>query len=270
MSDSTHLLEPPAAGAPAAGPAGAGPLLAPTDTFPRRHLGSGEDEIAAMLEVCGVASLAELVDQAVPAAIRLDGPLPLAPVAGFSAERPPGERECVARLAEIAGANRVRRSFLGMGYHDTVTPAVIQRNILENPGWYTQYTPYQSEISQGRLEALLTFQTLVADLTGLPVANASLLDEATAAAEAMHMCVALASKEKADGAFFVAADCHPQTVAVVRTRAEAQGVEVRVGDPAGADLSDVVGVLLQCRPATGGWSTRARSSSAPTPPALSW
>ncbi len=149
----------------------------------------------------------------------------------------------------MARKNEVCRSFLGMGYHDCVTPGVIQRNVLENPGWYTQYTPYQSEISQGRLEALLNFQTMVADLTGLPVANASLLDEATAAAEAMHLCRAAA---RAPGdVFWVAADCHPQTIAVVRTRAEAAGIEVRVGDPAAADLDGVFGVLVQY-PATDG------------------
>ncbi|HUO86391.1 MAG TPA: aminomethyl-transferring glycine dehydrogenase, partial [Thermoanaerobaculia bacterium] len=247
MSNDTLTEAPPAGRRPPATPAPAGPasFLDPTDSFPRRHLGSDEAEIAAMLDTIGADSLAALVAEAVPRSIRLDGDLPLAPVHGFRAERPPGERELLARLAEIAAANQVARSFIGLGYYDTVTPTVIQRNILENPGWYTQYTPYQAEISQGRLEALLDFQTMVADLTGLPVANSSLLDEATAAAEAMHMCFALASGEKADGAFFVADHCFPQTRAVVETRAEAQGIEVRVGDPATADLSDVAGLLLQ-------------------------
>ncbi|HEX2163639.1 MAG TPA: aminomethyl-transferring glycine dehydrogenase [Thermoanaerobaculia bacterium] len=253
MSDST-LAEAPAANAgrppgssPAPPPAAERPssVLDPTDDFPRRHLGSNRDEIAAMLDAVGAESLDGLVADAVPRAIRLGRELPLSPVEGFAAGRPPGERELLDRLAGIAAANRVCRSFLGLGYSDTVTPPVIQRNILENPGWYTQYTPYQAEISQGRLEALLNFQTMVADLTGLPIANSSLLDEATAAAEAMHLCYAAAPRERADGAFFVADHCFPQTRAVVETRAEAQGIEVRVGDPATADLSDVVGVLLQ-------------------------
>ncbi|HEX6202624.1 MAG TPA: hypothetical protein VF100_06445, partial [Thermoanaerobaculia bacterium] len=235
MSDST-LAEAPAATAgrppgsspaPPAGERRPSASLDPTDTFPRRHLGPNEAEIAEMLAVVGADSLAALVEEAVPRAIRLDGPLPLAPVEGFTAERPPGERELLARLREIAGRNRVCRSFLGLGYYDTVTPPVIQRNILENPGWYTQYTPYQAEISQGRLEALLTFQTMVADLTGLPVANSSLLDEATAAAEAMYMCRAVAQPERK--VFFVLRGCHPQTVAVLATRAEPLGIRLVEG-----------------------------------------
>jgi len=258
----TRLLEPPAgsddretaeggrAGGRAADPSAPG-AFAPLDDFPRRHLGPSEDEVAEMLAAIGAGSLDELVAEAIPRAIRLDGPFELSPVPGFAPDRPPGERELLARLDEMAAENRVWRSYLGMGYHDTVTPRVIQRNVLENPGWYTQYTPYQAEISQGRLEALLDFQTMVADLTGLPMANSSLLDEATAAAEAMSLCLAAAPPEKADGAFFCAADCHPQTLAVIATRAEALGIEVRVGDPAEADLSDVFGLLLQY-PATDG------------------
>jgi glycine dehydrogenase len=148
-------------------------------------------------------------------------------------------------LRETARKNQVFKSYLGMGYYDTLVPGVIQRNILENPGWYTQYTPYQAEISQGRLEALLNYQTMVEDLTGLPIANASLLDEATAAAEAMHMCAEAAGK--AQHAMIVAPDCHPQTIAVVRTRAEALDIEVRVVDPTAADVSftDVMGVIVQ-------------------------
>ncbi|HEX2253420.1 MAG TPA: aminomethyl-transferring glycine dehydrogenase [Thermoanaerobaculia bacterium] len=219
-------------------------MLAPTDTFPRRHLGLTEAETAEMLELLGVGSLDELVREAVPGSIRLDAALELDPVPGF-ADRAPSERELLAVMAGMAADNRLGRSFLGMGYHDTVTPRVIQRNVLESPGWYTQYTPYQAEISQGRLEALLNFQTMVADLTGLPVANSSLLDEATAAAEAMSLAAGVAPKHKAEGAFFVSADCHPQTVAVVQTRAEALGIEVRVGDAATAELGDAFGVLLQ-------------------------
>src|SRR5206468_9060970 len=140
---------------------------------------------------------------------------------------PRGEFETLAELCEIAKKNRVARSMIGMGYYGTITPPVIQRNILENPGWYTQYTPYQAEIAQGRLEALLNFQTMVSDLTALPLANASLLDEATAAAEAMAMCRAIADQKKQ--AFFVSTDCHPQTIAVVKTRAKSLGIECIVG-----------------------------------------
>ena len=231
--------------------------LRPADTFVRRHLGPQEAEVQAMLDVLGVASLDALVDETVPGSIRMDRPLALA---GLPEDRDIGEHEVLQALRRLASRNQVYRSYLGMGYHGCIVPGVILRNVFQNPGWYTQYTPYQAEISQGRLEALLTFQTMVADLTGLPIANASLLDEATAAAEAMHMCLALAP----DGprgerkVFLVASSCHPQTLAVVRTRAEAAGVEVRVlplddggaggaGSAAldGVELGDVFGVLLQ-------------------------
>jgi glycine dehydrogenase len=234
--------------AEAGSPVSGGALLNPTDTFVRRHLGSSEAEVREMLAAVGAGSLAELVSETVPAAIRREAPLALA---GLPADRELGEQELLGSLRRMVSHNRVFRSFLGMGYHGCITPGVIQRNILENPGWYTQYTPYQSEISQGRLEALINFQTLVADLTALPVANASLLDEGTAAAEAMHLCHAVS----ADGrnAFFVATDCHPQTVEVVRTRAGALGIEVRVGDPEQLDFAagDLFGILLQY-PATDG------------------
>ncbi len=228
------------------------PALRPTDTFVRRHLGPQESEVGEMLHALGLASLEELVRETVPQAIRLGRPLALA---GLPDDRELGEREVLAVLGGLAARNQVFKSYLGMGYHDCIVPGVIQRNILENPGWYTQYTPYQPEIAQGRLEALLNFQTMVADLTGLPVANASLLDESTAAAEAMHMCVDLAPAGKAGErtVFLVSADCHPQTLAVVRTRAEAIGVTVRVL-PAGGETAiddDVFGVLLQY-PATDG------------------
>ncbi|HVT16189.1 MAG TPA: aminomethyl-transferring glycine dehydrogenase [Thermoanaerobaculia bacterium] len=230
-------------------PGGAGSLLAPADTFPRRHLGPGEAEIEEMLSTLGLDSLDSLVRETVPGSIRLERRLSLSAV---SKQRQLGEQEALAALREIARKNRVFRSFLGMGYHDCIVPGVIQRNILESPGWYTQYTPYQAEIAQGRLEALLNFQTMVADLTGLPVANASLLDESTAAAEAMHMCFALA-KGPDRNLFLVSEDCHPQTVAVIRTRAEAIGVEVRagrheafdLGAPAAPAAAQVAGVLLQ-------------------------
>src|SRR4029453_287770 len=153
--------------------------------------------------------------------------------------------DLLARLRTIAARNQVHRSFIGMGYYGCITPPVIQRNILENPGWYTQYTPSQAEIAQGRLEALLNFQRMVAGLTGLPLANASLLDEATAAAEAMHMCHALVRGDRRR--FFVADDCHPQTIAVVKTRAIPLGIDVQVGPPSSADFGtgDVFGILLQ-------------------------
>jgi glycine dehydrogenase len=231
--------------------------LAPLDTFVRRHLGSSPEEIEAMLGAVGAASLDELVDETVPASIRLGRDLAIDALDGAAEEpqREPGEEEILEKLRRAARENRRVRSLLGLGYHGTILPGVIRRNILENPGWYTQYTPYQAEISQGRLEALLNFQTMVADLTALPVANASLLDEATAAAEAMHLCAAVHPKLEAiaEPVFFVAADCHPQTIAVVRTRAEALGITVHEGDPFAADYSSgrVFGVLVQ-DPATDG------------------
>ncbi|HEX2643189.1 MAG TPA: glycine dehydrogenase (aminomethyl-transferring), partial [Thermoanaerobaculia bacterium] len=157
-------------------------ILDPLDTFPRRHIGPDDGETREMLAALELDSLEALVDETLPAAIRLRRGLALP---GLPEDRSLGEREVLDVFAAMMRKNRVCRSFLGMGYHGCLVPGVIQRNILENPGWYTQYTPYQAEIAQGRLEALLNFQTLVADLTGLPVANASLLDEATAAAEAM-------------------------------------------------------------------------------------
>ncbi len=217
-------------------------LLDP-DGFPRRHIGPNEDEIAEMLEVLGHESLAAFVDAAVPKGIRYRRPLQL--------PRGLNEHEALARLRTMAEQNVVARSFIGMGYYDTHTPPIIQRNILENPGWYTAYTPYQAEIAQGRLEALLTFQTMVSDLTALPIANASLLDEGTAAAEAMAMSHALASTERLK--FLVASDCHPQTIDVVRTRADARGFQIAVGNPADFVFDDsVFGVLLQYPGTDGG------------------
>ncbi len=196
--------------------------FAPLDTFARRHLGPQEHEIAVMLKATGYASLDELVDDVIPPAIRLKRALEL-PAAK-------GERAALDSLREIMGKNKVFKSYLGQGYYDTITPPVIQRNILENPGWYTAYTPYQAEIAQGRLEALLNFQTMVADLTGLDIANASLLDEATAAAEAMTMLHSVRVNSAANR-FFVSSTCHAQTLDVVRTRAVPQGIEVIVDDP---------------------------------------
>jgi glycine dehydrogenase len=196
-----------------------------------------------MLETLGYPSLDALIDDTVPPSIRLERPLKLGP------ER--SEYELLSELREMMSSNRVFRSFLGMGYHDCIVPPVIQRNILENPGWYTQYTPYQAEIAQGRLEALLNFQTMVVDLTGLPVANASLLDEGTAAAEAMAMAYGMGGSAERN-TFFVSEHCHPQTVDVVRTRAAARDIDVVVGDPEKFDFkTPVFGFLLQY-PATDG------------------
>jgi glycine dehydrogenase len=212
-------------------------VFAHTDTFVRRHIGPDEGEIREMLETLGYPSLDALIDDTVPASIRLDRPLKLGP------ER--SEYELLSELREMMSSNKVFRSFLGMGYHDCIVPPVIQRNILENPGWYTQYTPYQAEIAQGRLEALLNFQTMVVDLTGLPVANASLLDEGTAAAEAMAMANGMGGSAERN-TFFVSEHCHPQTVDVVRTRAAARDIDVVVGDPEKFDFkTPVFGFLLQ-------------------------
>jgi glycine dehydrogenase len=207
------------------------------DRFAARHIGSGEDEIRAMLDVVGFASLDALTDAAVPGTIRFDHALSLPKAAS--------EAQALSEIRTLAGRNQVFRSYIGMGYHDCITPPVILRNLLENPGWYTQYTPYQAEISQGRLEGLLTFQTLVCDLTGLEVANASLLDEATAAAEAMALCHAL-RVGNGRHRFLAAADCHPQTLAVLRTRAEPLGIELVVQAPeVFAPGADVFGIFLQ-------------------------
>nr|WP_208450371.1 aminomethyl-transferring glycine dehydrogenase [Burkholderia anthina] len=195
--------------------------LAQRELFVRRHIGPDSGEQAAMLAELGVDSVDELVRQVVPAAIRSGEPLALPPSCT--------ETEALDKLALLANRNQVFRSYIGMGYHDTHTPPVIQRNVLENPAWYTAYTPYQPEISQGRLEALLNFQTMIAELTGLEIANASMLDEGTAAAEAMTFCQRLASSDSR--VFFVARDCHPQTIEIIRTRAEPIGIEVVVGDP---------------------------------------
>ncbi|HVR35366.1 MAG TPA: aminomethyl-transferring glycine dehydrogenase, partial [Methylomirabilota bacterium] len=199
--------------------AGNGVSIPPADDFVRRHLGPDSGDIQGMLGTLECASLDDLIDQAVPAAIRTRKPLQLPH--GLS------EHAALAELRAIAARNKVFRSYLGMGYHDCLTPPVVQRNILENPGWYTQYTPYQAEIAQGRLEALLNFQTLVCDLTGMQIANASLLDEATAAAEAMALCFGTRGNPRRN-VFLVAADCHPQTIDVVRTRAEPLGIQVQV------------------------------------------
>ena len=224
-------------------PPAANPGPEPLATFARRHLGPSPAEQQEMLAALDVASLEELTQRALPAGLRLRRPLNLSPAAT--------EFAALRRLRTLAAENRVCRSYIGMGYHDCVTPPVIQRNLLENPGWYTSYTPYQSEISQGRLESLLNFQTLVCELTGMAIANASLLDEATAAAEAMMMAHRLKASEPRSR-FLVARDAHPQTIEVVCTRARPLGLDVVVGDPANLPLDGgTLGVLLQY-PATDG------------------
>ncbi len=214
----------------------------PKSDFVRRHVGPGEDETREMLGVLGYTTMAELVRDTVPDTIRLDRELDLPPATP--------EHVLLGEIRAIALENKVFRSYIGLGYQDTITPGVIARNILENPGWYTQYTPYQAEISQGRLEALLNFQTMIMDMTGLDIANASLLDEGTAAAEAMHLFHGEA-KGKGD-TFLVSELCHPQTIAVVQTRAEPLGIKIVVGDHQSFRFSDdVFGALVQY-PATDG------------------
>ncbi len=225
------------------------PISHPPD-FTARHLGPHADDVREMLEFVGCDTLDELMAETVPAGIRFKGPLQI----------PEGvpEAELLERLRAIASRNEVWRSYLGMGYSGAITPGVIQRNILENPGWYTQYTPYQAEIAQGRLEALLNFQTAVIDLTGLEIANASLLDEATAAAEAMSMLYGQGRRRRGH-VFLVAEDCHPQTIGVVSTRAEPLGIDVRVGSAeAFAFDNEVFGALVQY-PATDGRISDYRS-----------
>src|SRR6202165_2959236 len=205
-------------------------------SFGRRHIGPSPRDVETMLETVGAKSLAALMGETLPSSIRQKAPLDLG--------RALSETGALAHTRELASQNRVFTSLIGQGYSGPILPAVIQRNILENPAWYTAYTPYQPEISQGRLEALFNFQTLICDLTGLDVANASLLDEATAAAEAMALAERAAhGKAKS---FFVDSEVHPQTLAVLRTRAEPLGWNLIVGDPlADLDQADVLGALLQ-------------------------
>src|SRR6266542_3276763 len=211
--------------------------LAPSDSFVPRHIGPGPEAISEMLEALGYGSLDGLIDATVPEGIRFRRGLNIPP--GLS------EGEVLAAFRAMAAKNRVFRSFIGMGYSDCIIPPVIQRNVLENPAWYTAYTPYQAEIAQGRLEALLNFQTMVIDLTALEIANASLLDEATAAAEAMTMSYGIKGRDGKE-VFFVSDSCHPQTIDVVKTRAAARGIDVKVADLTTAELgADVFGVLLQ-------------------------
>ena len=217
---------------PAHGPLSA---LERSDAFIARHIGTSADDQAAMLAVLGYPSRAALMDAIVPASIRRTAPLAL--------PGPVSETEALAALKAIAAKNRVLKSFIGQGYYGTHTPAVIARNILENPAWYTAYTPYQPEISQGRLEALINFQTMVCDLTGMAIANASMLDEATAAAEAMTLCQRMS--RSASRRFYVAADVFLQTIDVVRTRAAPLDIEVVVGPADAAAAAGAFAVLLQ-------------------------
>jgi glycine dehydrogenase len=212
------------------------PSTTSVGTFAERHLGSNEHDLSEILTALGCESLDGLSEAVVPQSIALGHPLDLAP--------PASEHEALECLRRIASDNVVFRSYIGMGYYGTITPAVLRRNILENPGFYTQYTPYQAEIAQGRLEALLTFQTMVSDLTALPVSNASLLDEATAAAEAMAMCVAASRGRRR--AFFAAEECHPQTLAVLRTRASSAGIALVVDRTSELDrfIEGACGALL--------------------------
>src|SRR5687767_1427329 len=211
--------------------------LAPAESFVPRHIGPGPADIDKMVTAIGFKSLDDLIDATIPEKIRFRGDMGL----------PHGraEHEVLAEFRALAARNKVFRSFIGMGYSDCVTPPVIQRNVIENPAWYTAYTPYQAEIAQGRLEALLNFQTMVIDLTAMEIANASLLDEGTAAAEAMTMSYGIRGREGKE-VFFVSESCHPQTIDVVRTRADARGITVRVGDHRTTEIgSDVFGILLQ-------------------------
>ena len=217
--------------------------LAPTDSFINRHIGPNSQEIDKMLKVLGFSSLDKLIDATVPQGIRLSKTLIL--------PEAQSEYGALAQLKSIASKNQIFRSYIGMGYHDCITPPVIQRNILENPGWYTAYTPYQAEIAQGRLKALLNYQTMIVELTGLEIANASLLDEGTAAAEAMSMSYGLCKNKNAN-AFFVDCHCHPQTIEVIKTRAYPLGIELIIADHRFFEFEqEIFGALLQY-PATDG------------------
>ena len=210
-----------------------------SEKFLDRHIGPDNKDVREMLKVMGQKSLDHFIDETVPKKIRLKEKLNLA--------SPMSEYELIAYMGELAKKNKILKSYIGLGYYGTVTPSVILRNILENPGWYTQYTPYQAEISQGRLEALLNFQTMISDLTGLPVANASLLDEGTAAAEAMHMLYAARKNDKKNATkFFVSEECFPQTIDILKTRSGPQGIELVIGDHKTIELTDdMFGVLVQ-------------------------
>jgi glycine dehydrogenase len=212
----------------------------PTDYLPydfanRRHIGPSPAEMEEMFKVLGVKDLDELIDQTVPQAIRQSEPLQF--------EKQKSERELLFHMRKVAQRNKVFTTMIGQGYYGTVTPPAIQRNILENPAWYTAYTPYQPEISQGRLEALLNYQTMISDLTGLEIANASLLDEATAAAEAMTMAQRLAKSKS--NSFFIDENCHPQNIAVMKTRAAPLGIDIIVGAPEAHQAEKVFSAIFK-------------------------
>ncbi|RKY96712.1 MAG: glycine dehydrogenase (aminomethyl-transferring), partial [Ignavibacteriae bacterium] len=210
-----------------------------TDKFVNRHIGPAKKDLEQMRAECGAESIDALIDETIPANIRLDKELKLDPALS--------EHQFIKELKKTALKNKVFKSYIGMGYNPVLLPAVIQRNILENPSWYTQYTPYQAEIAQGRLEALLNFQTLVSDLTAMDLANASLLDEGTAAAEAMTMFYSLRPRDKKEAnQFFVSDECYPQTLDVLKTRANPLGIELVIGNPLTIELTDnMFGLLVQ-------------------------
>ncbi|MDR3665393.1 MAG: glycine dehydrogenase (aminomethyl-transferring), partial [Ignavibacteriaceae bacterium] len=207
------------------------------DKFADRHIGSAKDAVNEMLKTIGVDTLEQLIDETIPSSIKSKETLNLS--------KPVTEYRFIENLKKIAEQNKVFKSYIGMGYYNSITPAVIQRNILENPGWYTQYTPYQAEISQGRLEALINFQTVICDLTGLKIANASLLDEGTSAAEAMIMFHSL-RKDKDAHQFFVSEECFPQTIEVLKTRSKPLGIELVIGNHNLLDFNkNIFGLLVQ-------------------------
>src|SRR5690606_40054593 len=210
-----------------------------TQDFSLRHIGTLSEDVAEMLSVIGKDSIDDLINDTMPAEIRFKDRLNL-PVAM-------SEYEILQHLQDLADNNIKARSYIGYGYYRTILPSPIQRNILENPGWYTAYTPYQAEIAQGRLEALLNYQTVISDLTGLPIANASLLDEATACAEAMHMMFESKGRDKKEAnRFFIADDIFPQSLAVCETKASGLGIEILTGNPAEFDFNEnYYGALLQ-------------------------
>ncbi|MFT7587493.1 MAG: glycine dehydrogenase, partial [Cellvibrionaceae bacterium] len=206
--------------------------------FSRRHIGPNSYEIAHMLEALDLPDIETLIEQTVPSNIRMSG--------GLNLPAAMSEKESLADMADLATQNKVYRSLIGMGYYGTITPAVIQRTIFENPAWYTQYTPYQAEISQGRLEALVNFQTMVADMTGLDMANSSLLDEATAAAEAMMVAKRSQKRKSTASTCFVDQNCHPQTIAVIQTRAETLSINLEIGDATTFEpTADHFGAIVQ-------------------------
>src|SRR5690554_3279181 len=213
------------------------------EKFEKRHISVRKSDLSAMLQTVNLESLDQLIEKTVPANIRLKKPLHLPPALS--------EVEYLKKMKQMASKNKVFKSYIGQGYYDVNTPTVILRNILENPGWYTQYIPYQAEIAQGRLQALLNFQTAVIDLTGMEIANASLLDEATAAAEAMFMQYNL-RKNKEANTFFVSENIFPQTLDVLHTRSESYGIELRIGNHQNIELTDdIFGAIVQYPAATG-------------------